>query len=477
MSDVQQNDSKNVVNFQVSDSLDYSKKALSSSSYRMKRVIAYGDGTSPTLSLNNSTNIFFKVPEDVLNLSKSYISFDLSIPASGAGTASNNLWGHKPPIQRIYIENTDNQKILDVQNFEYAWLGTVPPTTPLEKFLSQQTGNPKTTVALARAATPLVYNCPTDSLVAIAGGQDGKFSTTYPNHAAADSTTAVLPYSQSKAIIATNADTLRYISCKVRLGDIAHTIAGLDLSLFFRKGFQLHVEFANMSGVGFFNDGGLDNLDSNPANWGAAPTMSNLALYYAQESNPNVIQTVRNKVLSSGMKLVVPVVNVRKKALGAAGDYTVENEYSIAHGDRLLRIYSFVMNSSRSLNTGFNTSNYIDNGGSYRTLLNETQLQDQVLSTEDGSAWSHNAHYFAGSQITRSAIYRSYTPTHIDSWVGTKLIDWKKTDTMISGLDLSTGAPLKHTYEVTTGRDNGMLITVAVLQKEMTFDKDGVWIR
>jgi len=75
---------------QISETVDYTKKAFLHSSYRwVKLTPVGGSGQTATLSLSSSTIVNFEIPNNVMNLSISKLCYDLLLPVSGATTSQN----------------------------------------------------------------------------------------------------------------------------------------------------------------------------------------------------------------------------------------------------------------------------------------------------------------------------------------------------------------------------------------------------
>ena len=64
-----------------SGEVDYSKRSAAYGSYKYLRVVPIGQGQAPTIQLGSTVMTQFELPNNVMNLSKSKLVFDLTLPA------------------------------------------------------------------------------------------------------------------------------------------------------------------------------------------------------------------------------------------------------------------------------------------------------------------------------------------------------------------------------------------------------------
>ena len=63
-----------------SEELVYSKTVSAHGNYKYLRIVPVGTGQNITLSLSSTTQTQFELPNNVMNLSKSKLVFDLLVP-------------------------------------------------------------------------------------------------------------------------------------------------------------------------------------------------------------------------------------------------------------------------------------------------------------------------------------------------------------------------------------------------------------
>ena len=81
------------MSMQFSDELVYSKSISAHGNYKYLRIVPLGSSQNPTLSVTSTTQTQFELPNNVMNLSLSKLTFDLMIPTQ-ALTKFNSVYGH-----------------------------------------------------------------------------------------------------------------------------------------------------------------------------------------------------------------------------------------------------------------------------------------------------------------------------------------------------------------------------------------------
>ena len=86
-----------------SEELIYSKTASAHGNYKYLRIVPTGSTQNPTLSLTSTTQTQFELPNNVMNLSKSKLSFDLNFATASAGICHNVHGNALSLIDRITL--------------------------------------------------------------------------------------------------------------------------------------------------------------------------------------------------------------------------------------------------------------------------------------------------------------------------------------------------------------------------------------
>ena len=82
------------MSMQFSEEHNYAKGISAHFNYKYLRIVPLGSGgQNPTLSLTSTTQTQFELPNNVINLSKSKLCFDVNIGTPG-GTICNTVHGN-----------------------------------------------------------------------------------------------------------------------------------------------------------------------------------------------------------------------------------------------------------------------------------------------------------------------------------------------------------------------------------------------
>ena len=102
----------------VSSQLDYSQKVYNHPSPLYVKITPQGGTQNPTLSLTAAGTLSeFQIPSKVVNLARSYISFDLLFPAGGANNYTMLQGNLGTIINRIVVSTIGSNTILaDISN-------------------------------------------------------------------------------------------------------------------------------------------------------------------------------------------------------------------------------------------------------------------------------------------------------------------------------------------------------------------------
>ena len=76
------------------DELVYSKSISAHGNYKYLRIVPLGSTQNPTLSVSSTIQTQFELPNNVINLSRSKLCFDLLVPLQGSLTKFSNIYGN-----------------------------------------------------------------------------------------------------------------------------------------------------------------------------------------------------------------------------------------------------------------------------------------------------------------------------------------------------------------------------------------------
>ena len=109
-----------------SGEVDYSKRSAAYGSYKYLRVVPIGQGQAPSIQLGSTVMTQFELPNNVMNLSKSKLVFDLQFPTAsytvgnaGAVNVTNYNWLYANAltlIDRITLTSRAGTILADILN-------------------------------------------------------------------------------------------------------------------------------------------------------------------------------------------------------------------------------------------------------------------------------------------------------------------------------------------------------------------------
>ena len=344
-------------------------------------------GSSFTVAGTTSQLIEFKLPNAVYNLAQSFLSYQISVPAQGAGVAG---WIHEDCLEVATNAYFGTAGGLDLCNLNYVNRYTKVARKMKTKF----------TDFVSNDISSQLYPCNS----AIAGNFVGVGASTVnftePRYLRAS---AGGTEGRNLVLVSTRSFPLK---------GIVDTIFSMDKDLYIPT--DMYVRFT--AGVGNqIAFGSTTNTDPTATPTAAAGniTVQNVFLFLAVEQNQLIVESVMNKVLTSGLKLNVSYTTAfRNSSTGTVANIQVP--LSQQYGKRLKRMLHTVWNPTESANTSMDCSNV--NGSkvtAYNTFLDQRQLQDFQLLTANSSAtalnqddWRENSKYCKDSAIQNRTVYQ-----------------------------------------------------------------------
>ena len=137
-----------------SEELVYSKGISSHGNYKYLRIVPIGSGQNPILSVSSTTQTQFELPNNVLNLSRSKLCFDLLVPLQFSLTKFSNIYGNALSlIDRITLTSRTGVILCDIPNTHIFGNLVSPVNTKLPDLLSRNTLGGGITMAQAAAVT------------------------------------------------------------------------------------------------------------------------------------------------------------------------------------------------------------------------------------------------------------------------------------------------------------------------------------
>jgi hypothetical protein len=411
-----------------SEELVYSKSISAHGNYKYLRVVPIGSGgQNPILSLTSTTQTQFELPNNVLNLSKSKLCFDVNIVANGGGICNNIHGNALSLIDRITLTSRSGTILADIPNCHIfgnmvsavnTKLSDLVSRTPINTVTMTMGGHVNAATALGLSQlTPVsdIVRCNGTANYQVGGAGLEAFT---PN------TEPVVFYTAAAAV----ANSLTY---QIELSAFKDTLMELNKNIYFGDNLVLTINWNSANKFSF-------TTTTTATVTGAAaatliPQLSNLYIYTACETDPTIISQLVSSVTNGEFSLIIPFVNSQKYASSASAGASMQQRINSTYGSTLLRTYfSIFVNGETDLNAYTHTDANII---SYNTMMDGLRLQDYTLSVADGTIWLTNEQNLKNSAIQSIEQYKNNF-VHIDNWCGASPCN--NDDSLLNGLSLDS---------------------------------------
>jgi len=426
------------------------------------------------------------IPSKCINLSKSKISWDLTVPSQGG---SNFAWLQANALcqlDRITLtsQNT-NQVLADIPNLNRFASMLSPVMTTQEQL--QNKASPFTSGLGANTVVPtMVSSLATAQLTPVEDVSRSNAGAN-PDGNAIDYGT---PFGNSirKMFVSTATATANYISFEFDLSSIQASIFDINKLLYFSgEQLLLSLYFAPVNRYASLSLSATDPTSTSGAAIGTW-VVSNLAAYLYTEQNLDVSTALVEKVMrGGGLKVPFPYPFIQRQSV-SSGSWAITQQLTRGFGSKLLFAAFSVFNPTEVNRTAQDHSIQTliaAAGGSYTALSYNTLLDNIPILTNNnigiigggstqGEQWLYNKAHLTGSAIN-SIINYNVDFCHIDSFVSDPLC--KFDFTTIDGLDLDA----MHQYSIAAYGTSGASVTnnvyvIFVCQKTLNFTPSGVQI-
>ena len=281
-----------------SEEITYTPSVSNHSSYVMRNLAPQGSN-SVTLSASSVVGpTEFILPPAVMNMSKSRIEFQLSLPDPGATVRANYINANlNTIINRIVLySSATNQVLCDVSNFNLFTSMVSSASTKLDDYLT------KSVLPAAGALT----NDPAVSLLNTVEDIT-KSNTTYTGDGVGDqlvvnkngANTDMIQYNpmlgRRQFYIGQDSEA-SYLDISLPLDSLKHTIFSVNRNLYFPENIIAQIYWNNTDNFCFFSTS-LSNPTSGTAASVASATVSNINILLAQENNLAIVSQVIDRVM------------------------------------------------------------------------------------------------------------------------------------------------------------------------------------
>jgi hypothetical protein len=433
---------------QFAEELVYSKSISAHGNYKYLRVVPIGSTQNPTLSLTSTIQTQFELPNNVMNLSLSKLCFDLQIPTQTL-TKFNNIYGNALAlIDRITLTSRSGVMLADIQNTHIFGSLVSSVNTKMQDLLTRNT----TSYVLPAGATTdnaTPGQDATSQSGALTAAQASPYSDIVrcnhlTNYQVSEKATTALnaltalaytPYLEPLNLFAAPAlAQYNAISYQINLSAFKDTLMELNKNIYFGDNIVLTITWNAFTKMGFTTTAIVANaVLPNAAAFTVAPSISNLFLYTACETDPTIISQLVSSVSNGEFSLIVPFVYCQKYNASASTSSAMQQRLNSSYGSTLLRVYFGVyQNLEETINTYTHNDSFIT---SYNTYMDGLRLQDYTLTTADSTAWLSNERNFRDSCMLSLKQFKGNF-VHIDNWCGAS--PCQNIDSVLNGLSLDT---------------------------------------
>lgn len=457
--------------------IDFRSRSYEHGTYRYNILKQVTGETFKTLGAAATVQSTFELPAKVFNMSKSTLEFDI-LPDSPADVLQVAAFYAKgiAPINRMSLFTRGGVYLADIVDFAKYTSAIALPSTPLAEYVgapiaragqgNDDDANVAAAAALAAAAGTvktvlvepghsMIVGAQTNLPTRPADGSNGQvlWQTLPGNYSPYALNTPYEPrvvYDQTYAD-APNANSTQALKFSFPLGAIPHSIFALNKDLFFGETLLLQITWSA------FNDIGRIRVRRTGADAGplAGVELSNLSLYLAVEVNRVVAESVI-KAAQVGLRVLCPYVYHHEQALAAGANQSIQLRLNRSHGRSLLKVYHTPFMNDAAANYFRHDARSLT---SIYTALDNERNQDMNInpSTLEHVPWLKD--------VLRGSALPDWGSTlinwvWIDDFTGAPSCEWKTTDSVECGLDLTqeriwsvvqtlTAARSTHTFFVT----------------------------
>lgn len=440
--------------------------------------------TEPVIALNGTCLSEFEItPGQIFNLSKSFLEADLTFPASGAGTRTVVHTGFCAMIDQIEFLDAAGKQLVWLQNPQYYTKVVWPACTPMDDFLDNPVPPDGTPVVVTTGPLALIGGGGLNggSTQSIASSQvstgavgvnavNGSKTTLFNRSNATIPPTLIAANTYNGAYIATGASAANAdLSCnatscesftgvqhgiqsavnlplvvklQMPLSQLYGTLFSCNKDLYFGQTTTIRITWNQGSKFGFV----LTEAGGAQVPLAVVPTMLNDRIRLALQSNPIAAESIRQKVNTVGINLIVPFVWTFKYTLSGAGAfnaaYNVQSflrKLNKNHGQRLLRVWTAQFNATADAGGAYYCQNQNFTDACFEQVysqLDGNNLQEAPLVNNNGEVYEFVKQKIEGSAGGSIGQYLSsaYLLNDFTPW---KSVDFAKGDTQVAGLSLA----------------------------------------
>jgi len=490
-------------------------------SYRYKKYSPTNGIFNVTCDATGGRESIWQLPDEVLNLSKSRLEFNLRIPANNI----DQRWTYTfkdviSPIRQIQLYTDSGIILCDIQYFNNYTKVARKPFTSLDEFLTYPIFNGSYVNGQYTGGSGnflMRNNCRSDqeiqNLVGVNGAQDEitRISASWIG-LRSDNFLSSVDYTEPQyfesMIGYLENDAEEYfdvpdfgLNISIELSAIKNTIFTLNKDIFFNnKKIFLKITWESSQKIAFTTD----NSTEPATNPGEYPDdlnilLNNVTLVLATQQNDEINKNIKNTILTNGLNLTIDFISFLRSPVNTNGS-TITLKYTRGNGRKIKYILVSLFNNNETLNNCYDCSNvatdveesyypyapdpppdppipnpniYSEEYGSkiesFVTTLNDVRLQDQAIDSTKNDDYVYLREDLKKSVIQSIGVY-AYNWVWIENFCGVPPIE--NNNDIDKGISLDVGQ--KYEFNGNLHVNNLIYYVWTVTNKLLTINKYGI---
>jgi hypothetical protein len=419
----------------VSPQLDYASKVFNHPSPLYVKITPQSGTTSPVLSLNSVGSLSeFQIPAKCINLSNSYLSFNLNFPTGGTSNFTFLQANLGATINRIVLSTVGSNVVLaDISNVGNYLEAVSSHSTKLSDILAKSSGAGLVFDTDATTSLTTCQRTPVEDIVR-SNTANNYIGQIYTGTGGGDDT-GVAYTSVKHLYTSASANTVTAISVRLPLSAFRNSIMAIDKDLYFAgETLNLAIYWEAVQKYAFIGTS-ASNPSTGQAVFPTVATMDSLALYVSCEQNIAITSGIVERVMKQGLTMPIPLVWSSKQAIATSTAHSITLNITRSHGNKLLFVAWAPYHTTETSNTCKAHTTYLHS--TYQTLLNQVPILNNA-----GHDVTKGEHYYANKEnLADSGIQNliSYNNnfTHFDNFTGMSLPSLGDNLTTYNGIDLT----------------------------------------
>jgi hypothetical protein len=451
----------------ISSELDYSQKLRNHSTIAYKKLVPQSVSSNIQLSSTASNNLAeIIISPAVFNPAKSKLNFQVFCGTGASGTTYFMNALSAGVIGRIVCYDSSNSTVLcDINNLEKYMAMVGPQSTPVDDFMTKgvvalgmtsssaasqllvHEDMEKCNIATNNLSSNAVDMCATNAFVGRRQFYTYSASTTLPG----------------------------VIDFSIPLSAFKFCFLSLDKNLYFTSNIVLQIYFNSSNNFIFQSTGTITGSGGALSSFN--PVINNVNLLLATEQNLNIIQSVINRVQTTGITLNCGFPSVIRTGLAASSSQSLQVQLTSGYSPRILAIISAMFSDPTTPSANPTLNNQNSHTRNTLTFLNSYLNQISIkyptgIDCTKCEDWLLNRVYLKGSATQNLQDYVLSDWIHVDSFVGDRPlseIDQTETD----GLDVRNTPSVWSLQANLSASTVSTWISIVIGQKTLSMTSQG----